>query len=134
MPLNVLTLSQELPMPGMGAGAAARMYMKSNGVNPEDPYGVNPVTEEVMKSLKSQGIDANPELVHRLVGEALKSGVGGLVQKATDPVILPQPFVAPTDFNAQYPQPLDPTEILTLCEEISTWKALPEVVTKKLVS
>ncbi len=37
--------------------------------------------------------------------------------------------MAPTDFAAQYPQPLDPTEILTLCEEISMWKALPEVVT-----
>ncbi len=66
-------------------------------------------------------------MVKSLAEAALRGG--GLVTKATDPVILPQPFVAPTDFAAQYPQPLDPTEILTLCEEITTWRVLPEVVT-----
>ena len=51
------------------------------------------------------------------------------VQKSTDPVILPQPYAQPTDFTAQYPTPLDTTEILAMCEEISAWKAIPEVRT-----
>ena len=48
-----------------------------------------------------------------------------LEQRTTDPVILPQPYSQPADFTAQYPTPLDPTEILTMCEEVSLWKALP---------
>lgn len=46
------------------------------------------------------------------------------VQRATDPVL---PGVSqPGDFTAQYPQPLETTEILTLCEEITAWRAIPE--------
>jgi hypothetical protein len=52
---------------------------------------------------------------------------GQVVQRATDPVINPA-YVRPIDFTAQYPQPLDPVEIIDLCEEISLWKALPEKV------
>ncbi|MHA2231004.1 MAG: hypothetical protein ACXAB4_00705 [Candidatus Hodarchaeales archaeon] len=55
-------------------------------------------------------------------GQAMK-------QRATDPVILPQPYSQPDDFTAQYPQPLDPTEILAMCEEVSLWQALPEEFT-----
>lgn len=60
----------------------------------------------------------------------LDSVAKGLVEKTTtDPVVLLQPYSQPSDFTAQYPQPLDPTEILQLCEEIRVWEALPEVVT-----
>jgi hypothetical protein len=52
-------------------------------------------------------------------------GDGSFVQKTTDPVILPQPYSQPADFAAQYPTPLDPTEILDLCEEITLLQALP---------
>lgn len=53
-----------------------------------------------------------------------------MVEKTqTDPNILPQPYVQPTQFTDQYPQPLDPTEILDMCEEITVWKSLAEVVT-----
>ena len=52
------------------------------------------------------------------------------VQKTTDPVILPQPYAQPADFAAQYPTPLDPTEILDLCEEITLLQALPEESTQ----
>src|SRR5512139_1335610 len=48
------------------------------------------------------------------------------VAKSTDPVILPQPYVQPTDFAAQYPTPLDTTEILRLCEEVTLLQAIPE--------
>jgi len=48
------------------------------------------------------------------------------VQKTTDPVILPQPYSRPADFTAQYPTPLDPTEILTMCDEVTLWRWLPE--------
>lgn len=51
------------------------------------------------------------------------------VQKNTDPVILPQPYASPADFAAQYPTPLDTTEILRLCEEVSLLQAIPEQMT-----
>jgi len=52
-----------------------------------------------------------------------------LVGRAVDPLVLPQPYSSPGDFAAQYPQPLDPTEIIAMCEEISLWQALPEETT-----
>ena len=48
-----------------------------------------------------------------------------LQQRTTDPVILPQPYSSPADFAAQYPTPLDPTEVLTMCEEVGLYRALP---------
>ena len=50
------------------------------------------------------------------------------VQKATDPVITPV-YSQPGDFTAQYPQPLDTTEIIAMCEEVTMLKALPEIRT-----
>ena len=63
--------------------------------------------------------------------EVIKNLGGGeeafeLVERETDPVILPQPYVQPTDFDAQYPQPLDPTEILVMCEEVALLKFIPQ--------
>ena len=55
-----------------------------------------------------------------------------IVGRATDPVVLPQPYSTPGDFAAQYPQPLDPTEILAMCEEVTMWQALPEETTALL--
>jgi len=49
-----------------------------------------------------------------------------VVAKATDPVILPQPYSKPADFIAQYPTPLDPTEIIAMCEEVSVLMAIPQ--------
>src|SRR5512147_2110155 len=46
------------------------------------------------------------------------------VQGATDPAI--SNVATPGDFAAQFPTPLDPTEILALCEEISLWQNIPE--------
>jgi len=46
-------------------------------------------------------------------------------QKTTDPVILPQPYSQPADFTAQYPTPLDPTEIIAMCEEVNLLQSLP---------
>lgn len=57
------------------------------------------------------------------VGEPLRE------KTVNDPVTLLVPYTQPGDFAAQYPQPLDPTEILTECEEINVWRALEEVVT-----
>ena len=48
-----------------------------------------------------------------------------MVQRATDPVVVPA-ATTPVDFAAQFPQPLDTTEIIAMCEEISLWKFLPE--------
>jgi len=46
------------------------------------------------------------------------------VSKATDPVL---PGAAtPSDFSAVYPTPVDVTELLAMCDEVSLWKALPE--------
>jgi hypothetical protein len=50
---------------------------------------------------------------------------GQVVQRATDPIFSPAPST-PIDFAAQFPQPLDTTEIVAMCEELGLWKALPE--------
>lgn len=63
-------------------------------------------------------------------GDPAVEVIKGMVEKTqTDPNILPQPYTQPADFSNQYPQPLDPTEVLDMCEEITVWKTLPEVVT-----
>lgn len=49
-----------------------------------------------------------------------------MVQRATDPVLQPTTYSTPGDWAGQFPQPLDPTEILAMCEEITLWQALPE--------
>ena len=54
---------------------------------------------------------------------------GDTVVRATDPVTLPQPYASPADFAAQYPTPLDPTEFLAMCEEVSLLQTIPEVGT-----
>ena len=52
---------------------------------------------------------------------------GAFVQQATDPVV--SNVATPVDFAAQFPTPLDTTEIIAMCEEITLWKSLPEVRT-----
>jgi hypothetical protein len=68
-----------------------------------------------------------------LAGEqVLDMGAGGneaFVSKTTDPVTLPQPYASPADFAAQYPTPLDPLEVISMCEEVSLWQAIPEEMT-----
>jgi len=56
-------------------------------------------------------------------------GRSAFVQRATDPVILPQPYASPADFAAQYPTPLDPLEVIAMCEELSLFQAIPEEFT-----
>jgi len=50
-----------------------------------------------------------------------------VVERATDPLILPQPYTQPTDFTAQYPTPLDTTELIDKCEEVNLLRSLPEL-------
>ncbi len=57
----------------------------------------------------------------------VNSRIDPFVRRASD-VINPLAST-PADFAAQYPQPLDTTELLTMCEDISLWKALPEIPT-----
>ena len=47
-----------------------------------------------------------------------------VVQRATDPVV--SNVGTPIDFAAQYPTPLNTEELIAMCEEISTWRGLPE--------
>lgn len=49
---------------------------------------------------------------------------GAFVARATDPVV--SNVATPADFSAQFPTPLDPTEVLTLCEEVNLLNAIPE--------
>lgn len=64
--------------------------------------------------------------VNPLEGEqVLNPGTNeAFVAKATDPVV--SNVATPGDFSAQFPTPLDPTEILTLCEEVTLLQAIPE--------
>lgn len=54
---------------------------------------------------------------------------GAFVARKTDPVLAPTPIYSPDDFAAQYPTPLDPNEVLAMCEEITVWQAIPELTT-----
>jgi hypothetical protein len=50
-----------------------------------------------------------------------------MITRATDPIGVN--VVLPADFAAQYPTPLDTTEILSMCEEINLWRSIPEEMT-----
>ena len=65
-------------------------------------------------------------------GENVLNPSTGEVFRATDPVILPQPYSTPADFAAQYPTPLDPTEIIAMCEEVTLLQAIPRDGTQLL--
>lgn len=72
-----------------------------------------------------------PELILNLGSQAAPEfGAQGkaFVSRATDPVVSPA-ATTPIDFAAQFPQPLDTTELVAMCEEIGAWKALPELPT-----
>jgi hypothetical protein len=62
-------------------------------------------------------------------GENVLNPSTGEVFRATDPVVLPQPYAVPADFAAQYPTPLDPTEFIAMCEEVNLLQAIPEIGT-----
>lgn len=63
-----------------------------------------------------------------LTGEKILNPSTGEVFKGAEPVVVPNASL-PADFAAQFPTPLDPTEILDLCEELTLWKFLPEKIT-----
>jgi len=50
------------------------------------------------------------------------------VARGTDPIFAFPP-TTPADFAAQFPTPLDPVEIMEMCEEISLLRAIPEETT-----
>lgn len=107
--------------------AAAAVPTKSNQILSVDQEA----QKAAINSLAAKGLDASVvEIMLQKAGLSDGPAAGDLVQKTvTDPVSLLQPYASPSDFDGQYPQPLDPTEILTECEEINVWRALPEVVT-----
>jgi len=51
-----------------------------------------------------------------------------MVQRANDPSLDPQ-YSSPADFAAQYPTPLDPTEFIAMCEELTAYQVIPEQFT-----
>lgn len=64
--------------------------------------------------------------INPLEGEKVVNPSTGeaFVARATDPVVTN--VATPADFAAQFPTPLDPTEILSLCEEVTLLQAIPE--------
>jgi hypothetical protein len=67
----------------------------------------------------------NGETILNLGGGVERAFQAGVVQRSTDPVFPVAP-TTPIDFAAQFPQPLDTTEIVAMCEELGLWRALPE--------
>lgn len=57
------------------------------------------------------------------------NGQPALVERATDPVIPGGIGQTPSDFAAQYPTPLDTTELIAMCEEVGMLQAIPEIGT-----
>ena len=66
-----------------------------------------------------------PELVLNLGADAAREGA--FVQKATDPVV--SNVSTPGDFAAQFPTPLDTTELLAMCEEVNMLRYIPDLST-----
>lgn len=100
---NMLIVPQLMGTKGISASALVARETKSQipqqSQVPADQ--LKALTDQVMENLKAQGVEGvSAEVVKSMAEQALRSQ---LVEKATDPVILPQPFVAPTDFAAQYP-------------------------------
>lgn len=64
--------------------------------------------------------------INPLEGEKVVNPATGeaFVARATDPVVTN--VATPADFAAQFPTPLDPTEILPFCEEVTLLQAIPE--------
>lgn len=69
----------------------------------------------------------NGEVILNLGATAEKSFVSGqpVVERANDPIMSPQ-ATTPIDFAGQFPQPLDTTELVAMCEELGAWRAIPE--------
>jgi len=51
------------------------------------------------------------------------------VARMTDPLLNFGAPLTPVDFTAQFPQPLDTTEVVAMCEEVTLLSYLPEVTT-----
>lgn len=66
-----------------------------------------------------------PNITGEQVLDMGADGQSAFVAQATDPVTLPQPYVVPADFAAQYPTPLDTTETIAMCEEVTAWRVIP---------
>ncbi len=68
-------------------------------------------------------------VINPLEGEKVINPATGeaFVARATDPMV--SNVGTPADFAAQFPTPLDPTEILNLCEEVTLLQAIPETRT-----
>src|SRR5512139_1179728 len=64
--------------------------------------------------------------VNPLEGQPVLNPATGeaFVAKRTDPLVTD--VSTPADFAAQFPTPLDPTEILNLCEDVTLLQAIPE--------
>lgn len=77
---------------------------------------------------QKDGVTMNGEVILNLGGGVERSFVAGNVQKVADPVFNPAAST-PADFDAQFPQPLDTTELVAMCEELSAWRAIPELPT-----
>lgn len=61
--------------------------------------------------------------------EAIKAVVRAVTMELrdTDPNIWPSPPVTPGDFLLEFGVPIDPTELIVLCEELGLYTALPEI-------
>lgn len=68
-----------------------------------------------------------PEVVLNVGQDAAQEPA--FIARAADPVVSPA-YALPADFAAQYPQPLDPTEFLAMCEEVSLLNQVPEIGTQ----
>lgn len=93
-------------------------YNGGTGGIPRSQMEAEDVVERVMREMERRGISQAPT----------PQGMRSLINRAVDPVILPQPMTRPTDFTLEFGVPVDTTEIIAMCEEVSAYNAIPEVV------
>lgn len=111
-------------------GNGLAVDIRGNVIVMPEAYGGSPAPKSQMEA---------EDLVDRMMREMERRGWGDDFKKptpqqmrsttrATDPLIDYQPVVRPTDFATEFGIPVDQTEIIALCEEISTYQNLPEVI------
>ncbi|OGS01203.1 MAG: hypothetical protein A2V88_08970 [Elusimicrobia bacterium RBG_16_66_12] len=80
------------------------------------------IEAQMGEDLKKGVATGDPEAIRSVVQAAL------LQLRDTDPNMWPTPVPTPGDFANEFGTPVDPTEIIALCEELGLYTAFPEIV------
>lgn len=103
---------------GMAINQAGQCVLLSDTKEnaPASQMEAEDLVERIMKELERRNIAPTPQQMR------------SLQTRATDPLIAGTPPYRANDFTLEFGVPVDTTEIMALCEEISLYDGLPEVI------